>query len=65
MVKVKKTAQTSLKIKEGVFSGDLIIDKDGEQVNLISALKAAFGDGVFTLTASNKTEEEIPVDEED
>lgn len=44
----------------------VLIDKDGNIVcaNLLNAFRAAFQDRIFTVSATSKDNEEIPMDEE-
>ena len=62
MVEVKKTNQTATKLKNIMITGNTVIDEDGDMVNLVAALKNAFGEGAtFNLSASNKVEDSFEV----
>lgn len=63
MIKVEKTEQTSLRIKNAIITDNGIVDDEGETVDLMVALRDAFGDGEFSLSASSKSKEELPITE--
>lgn len=66
MVEVKKTNQTAIKLKDIMISGNTVIDDDSQMINLVAALKNAFGEGAtFNLSATNKVEDSFEVDATD
>ena len=64
----KDTITRKLDIKDLYFEDDklmtIIKDEDPQEVDLIENLKTLFGDNIFNLSATMKTESEIDIDEE-
>jgi hypothetical protein len=64
MVKVKKSSQVSIKLKDVMFVNDGgVIDEEGNAINIINALKVAFGTTPFSLSASTKFEDVDTIDD--
>lgn len=65
----KKTEQLNSKIKGLRIIDNAFVDEDGENVNLLQILKAAYGMTPFDLSVTSKQEELIemsaPEDDED
>ena len=59
MIKVKKSEATTLKGKSLAIINNAIADYDtGEEIDLVSVLKDAFGQTPFDLSAVQKVESE-------
>lgn len=64
MVEVKKSTQVSIKLKDLMFIEDgNIIDSDGKTINIVGALKGAFGNTPFSLSANTKVEDVDTIDD--
>jgi hypothetical protein len=66
-MELKKVTKWDGKLKDLRFEGDVLIDENGEVIDLNKHMKAAYGDKTFDLSVTAKEEEivEIFVDEED
>ena len=57
---IKKTTTTKMTIKKCHFDGDILIDENGEEINVNEKLLKLFGDAVaFDVSATLKEDEEI------
>ena len=68
MIELKKTTKMDVKLKALHFEGDVIVNEDGEIIDIIKHLQAAYGDSYFDLSTTCKSEVieeiEIEIDEE-
>ena len=65
MLELKKTTKWDGKLKDIRIVDGKIVDSDGEIVDLMAILSAAYGDMTFNLTMSAKEEETIEISDED
>jgi hypothetical protein len=64
MVEVKKSSQVSIKLKDIMFiNNGSAVDEKGNAINIINALKVAFGTTPFNLSASTKVEDVDTIDD--
>lgn len=68
MKSCKDTITRKFDVKDLYFEDDklmtVIKDEDPQEVNLIEDLKSLFGDNIFNLVATMKSESEIDIEEE-
>ena len=68
MKSCKDTITRKFDVKDLYFEDDklmtVIKDEDQQEVNLIEDLKSLFGDNIFNLAATMKSESEIDIEEE-
>lgn len=68
MKSCKDTITRKFDVKDLYFEDDklmtVIKDEDPQEVNLIEDLKSLFGDNIFNLAATMKSESEIDIEEE-
>ena len=68
MKSCKDTITRKFEAKDLYFENDklmtVIKDEDPQEVNLIEDLKSLFGDNIFNLAATMKSESEIDIEEE-
>lgn len=68
MVELKKTTKMDVKLKALHFEGDVVVNEDGEIIDIVKHLQAAYGDKYFDLSTTSKVEEieeiEVEMDEE-
>ena len=66
MVELKKTTKMDVKLKALHF--DVVVNEDGEIIDIVKHLQAAYGDKYFDLSTTSKVEEieeiEVEMDEE-
>jgi hypothetical protein len=62
MIELKRTTKWDGKIKGLHFEGNILIDENGEVVNLSELLKAAYEDKTFDLSVTSKEEEILEID---
>ena len=66
-MEIKKVTKWDGKIKGLHFEGNVLVDENGEIVNLNEHMKAAYADKTFDLSVTAKEEEilECEIEEED
>lgn len=64
MLEIKRTTKWDGKMKALHFEDDVLVNEDGEIIDLHKHLKAAYGDRYFDFSVTSKEEELIEVDEE-
>lgn len=68
MKSCKDTITRKFDVKDLYFEEDRLMtvvkDDDPQEVDLIEDLKSLFGDNIFNLAASMKTESEVEIEEE-
>ena len=62
MIELKRTTKWDGKIKGLHFEGNLLVDENGEVVNLNEWLKAAYEDRSFDLSVTSKEEEILEIE---
>lgn len=65
MLELKKVTKWDGKMKALHFEGDILINEDGEVIDLNKHLKAAYEDKYFDLSFTAKEEELIELDVEE
>lgn len=67
MIEIKKVTKWDGKLKGLHFEGNILIDENGEIINLNDYMKAAYADKVFDVSVTAKEEEilEVEVNEMD
>ena len=63
-MELKKTVKYDGKIKAVHIVDGNIVDSDGVVINLVSILEKAYGENLFDISTTTKTEEIIDIDEE-
>ena len=61
MIEVKRTTKWDGKLKGLHFEGDILIDENGEIVNLNEWIRAAYDDKYFDVSVTAKEEEMLPL----
>jgi len=64
MMELKRTQKWDAKMKALHFEGDTLINEDGEIIDLLKHLKAAYDGKFFDISFTAKEEEIIEVDTE-
>ena len=65
MIELKRTTKWDGKLKNLHYEGNVLINEDGEVIDLNGHLRAAYGDRSFDLSVSAKEEELIEIEAED
>lgn len=65
MIELKKTTKLDGKLKGLHFEDNMLIDENGEVIDIAKHLKAAYGDKYFDLSVTTKEEEILEIDVED
>ena len=65
MIELKKTTKFDGKLKALHFEGDVLIDENGEVIDIAKYLQAAYENRYFDLSVTSKEEEIIEVEIED
>ena len=65
MIELKRTTKLDGKLKGLHFENDLLIDENGEVIDIAKHLKAAYEDRYFDLSVTTKEEEILEIDVED
>ena len=58
---ITKTENLTYKLKDVNFQDGHLVDENGEIIDLISHLKAVFGDAFFELVAKSTNKEDIEI----
>ena len=64
MIELKRTTKWDGKIKGLHFEGNVLVDENGEIINLNELLKAAYQEKCFDLSVSSKEEEILEIEAE-
>lgn len=62
MAELKKTTKYDMKLKGLCFEGDELVNEDGEIIDIIACLKAAYRGKFFDMSLTAKEEELLDVD---
>ena len=65
MIELKRTTKWDGKLKNLHYEGNVLINEDGEVIDLNGHLRAAYGDRSFDLSVSAKEEELIEIEVEE
>ncbi len=65
MLEMKKVTKLDGKMKSLHFADDVLVNEDGEVVDLHKYLKSAYEDSYFDLSFTSKVEEIVEVEIED
>lgn len=65
MAELKKTTKYDMKLKGLCFEGDELVNEDGEIIDLIGCLKAAYRGKFFDVSSTAKEEELLEVETND
>ena len=65
MIELKRTTKWDGKLKNLHYEGNVLINEDGEVIDLNGHLRAAYGDRSFDLSVSAKEEELIEIEAEE
>ena len=62
-MEIKKTVKTDMTIKTARVENNVLIDENGEIINIVEVARKLYGDGEFKLALTRSTSEEVELDE--
>ena len=62
-MEIKRTTKTDVAIKTARIEDNLLIDENGEEINIVEIAKSLYGDGEFKLTLTRSVSEELEIDD--
>lgn len=62
-MEIKKTVKTDMTIKTARVEDNVLIDENGEIINIVEVASKLYGDGEFKLTLTRSTSEEVDINE--
>ena len=64
-MEIKRTIKTDMTIKTAKVEENVLIDENGEIINIVEVAHKLYGDGEFKLTLTRSTSEEVDINEEE
>jgi len=60
---IKRSVKTDVVLKDARLVDGIIVDDNGEQIDIVEVIQKIYGDGEFKLALTRTTSEEIDIDE--